>query len=112
MLSVFAQSPSTTGRTDKVASFANRLFEQIIDPITALLAFVAIILLIYAVFRFMRSSSGDRDPSFKGLAMAVFGIFIIFSIWTIFSFVSRLATSEKDADRRTYQEEHIDFLIP
>ncbi|MDE0243230.1 MAG: hypothetical protein OYG31_00735 [Candidatus Kaiserbacteria bacterium] len=107
MTAVYAQE-------DRVAEFSNAFFEQIIDPIIALLAFVAIFLLIYVVFRFMRSDSSDRSGSFKGLAMVVLGITVIFSVWTIFSFVRNLATTDDTTSERIfdYEDKPVDFLVP
>lgn len=109
MLSVYAQ-------TDGVAEFANKVFEHFINPVIALLVFVGFILLIYLVFRFVKASSdgsGDRQVSFKGLAMAVFGIFVMVSIWTIFNFVSNVATTKvDDTERSRFREGEIDFLLP
>ena len=78
--------------------FANRLLENIVEPLVVLMAFIAILIFIGAAIRFINKadSSEQRAGMFKSMGIIIFGIFVIFSIWTIFSFVGRLANSEID----------------
>ena len=75
--------------------FGNRILEHIVEPLVALMAFVALLLFIITAIRFVHNadSSGKRSTMFKSMAVIIFGIFVIFSIYTIFIFVGRLANS-------------------
>lgn len=78
--------------------FANRLLENIVEPLVVLMAFIAILIFIGVAIRFINKadSSEQRAGMFKSMGIIIFGIFVIFSIWTIFSFVGRLANSDID----------------
>ena len=60
------------------------------------MAFIALLLFIITAIRFMYNSesSDKRSSMFKSMAIIVLGIFVIFSIYTIFVFVGRLANSD------------------
>ena len=80
--------------------FANKLFEHIVDPLLAAMAFTSILLLIVVGIKFIKNADSlERGKLFKSLAMVVFGIFVIFSIWTIVTFVGRLAESDINPQR-------------
>ena len=76
--------------------FANRLLDNIVEPLVVLMAFTAILIFIAIAIRFISNadSSEQRAGMFKSMGIIILGIFIIFSIWTIFSFVGRLANSD------------------
>ncbi len=80
------------------AEFGNRIITILVDPLIALMAFLALLLFIFAAIRFIHNadSASERGEMFKRMAIIIFGIFIIFSIYTIFSFISRLANSDID----------------
>ena len=74
---------------------ALNLFEHIVNPLIALMAFVAILLFIYWSIKLVRNAdSVDRKELFTKLAWTIFGIFIIVSVWTIIHFVERVAESD------------------
>lgn len=72
---------------------ANRLFEHVVDPIIALLAFIALLIFVWTGVRYIYNveSSEKRGSLYRSFGIIIFGLFIIFSIYTIFSFVNRLA---------------------
>lgn len=76
--------------------FADKLLEHIIDPIIAALAFIALLLFIVTAVKIVYNSdaAGDRAALFRTLWWNVFGIFVIFSVWTIITFVEQLAESD------------------
>lgn len=88
--------------------FANNLLQEIVDPLVALMAFVALLILIYKVIQYVRNpgDAANRVTALKGIGISVFGIFIIFSIWTIFVFVGRLADSDVT---RELKKENVKF---
>ena len=81
--------------------FANRLLDNIVEPLIVLMAFTALLIFIAIAIRFISKadSSEQRAGMFKSMAIIIFGIFIIFSIWTIFTFVGRLANSDTNIIR-------------
>ena len=81
-----------TAQALSAREIANRLFEHIVDPLIALMAFIALVLLIVMGIKFITTdASEDRGEMLKKLGWTIFGIFIIFSIFTIVSFVERLS---------------------
>ena len=76
--------------------FGNRILEHIVEPLVALMAFIALLLFVITAVRFVHNadSSKDRGSWFRSLAIIILGIFVIFSVYTIFVFVGRLANSD------------------
>ena len=73
---------------------ANNLFEHIVNPLIVLLGIIALIILLIVAIRLMaKTDSTDKKDIIKQLAMVIFGIFILFSVWSIFIFVYELADS-------------------
>ena len=94
--------------------FANRLFEFIVDPLIALLAFTALLLFIWTGISLIRNQkeSGDRAVLFKRMGIVILGLFVIFSVWTIFSFIGRLAGSDIVLEKETVEFAPFDILKP
>ncbi len=86
---------------------ANSLFNNIVDPLIAAMAFIALLLLIVTAVRFVANADAaeKRGGMFKNLSIIILGIFIIFSIYTLFSFVARLSQSDQQLNKK----EHIQF---
>ena len=88
--------------------FANNLFDHIVDPLIALMAFIAILYLVFSVIRVIANSeSNNRPAQFKHLFWSVIGIFVIFSIWTVITFIGRLA--ESDLTENLEKKERLEF---
>lgn len=72
----------------------NNIFEFIVDPLVAILAFIAIFYFIITTIRFLlNGDGGKRGELIKQMLWSVVGMFIIFSVWTIFTFVERITES-------------------
>ena len=84
-------------------SFSNSLFSNIVDPAIALLAFFSLLLFIITAIHHMYSADSVQKwgALFTRFGMIFLGLFVIFSVYTIFSFVGRFA----DSDRQFEQEE-------
>ena len=76
-------------------NIANNLFDHIVNPLMAGMLFVAILFfIIIAVKLIAGAESTDRKELFTKLGWSIAGIFIITSVWTIITFVGRLAESD------------------
>ena len=93
-------------------AFANRLFENIVDPIIALLAFLALLLFVWTAILLIKrqKESGDRAELFKRMGIVILGLFIVFSVSTIFLFVDRLANPEIDLEKDTVEFPSFDLI--
>ena len=77
------------------AKLANNLFEHIVNPLIAFLGFIALMILVIGAMHFMfkADSAQERKEILKKLAIMIFGIFVVFSVWSIFRLAYRLADS-------------------
>ena len=74
---------------------ANNLFDHIVNPLIALMLFIAILFfIVIAIKLLLGAESMERKNLFSRLWWSIFGIFIITSVWTIIAFVGRLAESD------------------
>ena len=94
------------------AEFGNRILDVLVSPLIALMAFLALLVFIVAAIRFMylADASGDRQGIFKRMIIIIIGLFIIFSIYTIFAFVGRLAGSPIQLRRDTVEFRQYDLV--
>ena len=92
--------------------FANRLLEHIVDPLIALMAFIALLFFIITAARIIyNTDSYDRSKIMTQLWWSIFGIFIIFSVWTILTFVGRLANSDISPEGRELEFGEYNILL-
>ena len=91
---------------------ANRLLENIVNPLIALMAFIALLVLVIMGIKYVVNvdDAGNRGDLFKKMGWAVFGIFIIFSIYTVIAFVDRFAEGSVDINPRNIEFGEFDVL--
>ena len=74
---------------------ADNLFDHIVNPLMAGMLFIAILFFIITAIKIIAGAEAtDRKDLFTKLGWSIAGIFIITSVWTIITFVSRLAESD------------------
>ncbi len=76
-------------------NIADNLFDHIVNPLMAGMLFIAILFFIIISIKLIAGAeSTERKDLFAKLGWSIVGIFIITSVWTIISFVGRLAESD------------------
>ena len=76
-------------------NIADNLFDHIVNPLMAGMLFIAILFFIIISIKLIAGAeSTERKDLFTKLGWSIVGIFIITSVWTIISFVGRLAESD------------------
>lgn len=83
--------------------FANNVFSEIVEPLIALIAFIALLLFVWFAGKVVRNSGEDaekRKENVKKMFIAMFGLFLIFSVYTVFIFVIRLSNSETEIEKQ------------
>lgn len=90
--------PTVFSQTNEAAvTFANQLLFNIVDPIIAILFYVALAYFIFRLAKYMLIGSSDstgRKAALKSIIFSLVGLFFISSVYTILFFVARISESE------------------